>query len=202
MKLYWFLNAMHADEFLATGNMYFGHCSRYDDEKLTVAQRDSEARRTAHFDRSEVRMRTGKSAADAVDVPFTSVEFSSKLPTYFLRSLSTGFRPSMLEEFCVDAVVEFFDFPQLIAMIEDAVSKQLNTGRWRFVRRAVDYVSKQELIGIYGAIDRIFAKDLSGYGTQSEFRLVLIPEHNFPGANDDHLFLYLDSATQFAKRHV
>ena len=202
MKLFWFLKAQHADGFLADGKMYFGHCSRYDDERLTPAQRDSEAKRTARFDRTEMRLRTGRTAADAVEVPFTSVEFASTLPTYFLRSLSTEFRPAMLGEFGHDAVIEIFDVPKLIAAVEDAVSKQLNTGSWRLVRKTVEYVSKHELIQTYSAIDRMFTKDASCYGTQAEFRLVLIPEHPFPGASDSHLFLFLDGVAQFAKRLV
>src|SRR4051812_23867148 len=95
VKLYWFLKTHHAECFLTEGKMYFGHCSRYDDARLTAAQRDSEARRSAQFDRTEMQLRVGKTAAEAVDVPFTSVEFSSNLPTYFLRSLSTKFRPGM-----------------------------------------------------------------------------------------------------------
>ena len=63
MKLYWFLKAQHAEHFLSDGKMYFGHCSRYEDESLTVAQQDAENRRSARFMPTEIRIRTGRNAA-------------------------------------------------------------------------------------------------------------------------------------------
>lgn len=200
MKLYWFLKAAHAERFQTEGKIYFGHCSRYDDANLTPAQRDSEAKRSARFAATEMRMRVGRSAAESVEVPFTSVEFASNLPTYFLRSLSTEFRPSMLKELGADAAIEFFDFERLVFAVEDAVSKQLNTGQWRFVRKPVAYLSKQELIQTDTVIDRMFAKERAAYQAQAEFRLVLIPEHSFPGAMDSHLFLYLEDVAKFTRR--
>lgn len=179
--------------------MYFGNCSGYDDMKLAPAQRDRESRRSAKFSNTEIRIRTGKSAATAVEVPLTSVEFSSKLPPYFLRSLSTTLRHSMLKEFKADAVIEFFDVGKLILAIEDAVSKQHNTGAWRLIRKPVTYVSKHELIQTTDVLERIFAKDKETYGTQAEYRLVLMPEHNFPGKADSHLFVYLDGVPQYAR---
>jgi hypothetical protein len=109
-------------------------------------------------------------------------------------------RSAMLGEIGVDAAIEFFDIPKLIEAVEDAVSKQLNTGQWRFLRKVVHYISKHELIQIDHVFDRIFAKDKVSYGTQAKYRLVLIPEHNFPGKNESHLFLYLDDVAKFAKR--
>lgn len=202
MKLFWFLRRRHANQFFANGKMYFGHCSRYEDASLATAQRDSEARRSARFTPTEMRLRVGDDPKEAIEVPFTSVEFASNLPTYFLRSLSTKFRRGMLKELGADAVVEFFDFDRLVVGVEVAVSKQLNTGQWRFVRKPVDYLSRHELIQIDTVVDRMFAKERGAYGTQAEFRLVLIPEHRFPGARDPHLFLYLEDAASFARQIV
>lgn len=184
---------------MKTGKMYFGNCSGYDDVKLTTAQRDRESLRSARFDKTEIRIKTGRSAAEAVEVPLTSVEFTSKLPPYFLRSLSSKLRESMMAEFESDAVIEFFEQAKLIQAIEDAVSKQHGTGAWRLVRKNVSYVSKHELIGINDVLERIFAKDKTTYGTQAEYRLVLIPEHNFPGKNDSHLFVYLEGVSEFGR---
>lgn len=105
----------------------------------------------------------------------------------------------MMAEFKSDAVIEFFDQSKLIRAIEDAVSKQLCTGAWRLVRDHVRYVSKHELIDVHDVLARIFAKDKTTYESQAEYRLVLIPEHNFPGKNDPHLFVYLEGVAEFAK---
>jgi len=202
MKLYWYLKAAHAAEFFRTGKMYFGNCSRYEDSSLTAAQRDAESHRTANFTANEMIIRTGANATEAVKVPFSEVEFVSALPSYFLRSLSTQYRANMLAEMNADAVIEIFDVPALIAAVEDATSKQLNTGPWRIVRKEVSYVSKHELIHIHGPIEQMFTKDAAVYRKQAEFRLVLVPEHPFPGIKDSHLFLFLEDVSRFAKRFV
>lgn len=198
-SLYWFLQMRHAEEFMKTGKMYFGNSSGYDDVRLTAAQRDRESLRSARFSRTEIRIKTGPNAAEAVEVPLTSVEFTSKLPSYFLRCFSSQLRESMMAEFKCDAVIEFFDQLKLVHAIEDAVSKQHGTGAWRLARKHVRYVSKHELIGINDIVERIFAKDRSTYGTQAEYRFVLIPEHNFPGKNDPHLFVYLENVSEFGR---
>jgi hypothetical protein len=112
MKLHWVLKASRADSFLADGKMRFGHCSHYDDPALTAAQRDSEKKRSAHFSRTEIKIRTGPNPDNTTEVPFTSLEFSIDLPTYFLRALTNKWRPSMLKEFDADAAIELAAIPR------------------------------------------------------------------------------------------
>lgn len=200
MKLYWNLKAEHAARFFARGEMYFGHCSRYADSQLNDAQRDIESARIATFSRGEIRIRSGPDPERTVEVPFESVTFQSDLPIYFLRSMSLEFSRETMEGLGADAVVEIFDVSRLVEAIEFAVSTQLSTGVWRLVRKPVRYVSKHELIQIHDLLERIFAKDREDYGSQDEFRLVLVPEHNFPGKNDPHVLLYLDEVISFARK--
>lgn len=198
-KLYWFLKEKHAQQFFENGQMYFGHCSRYEDASLTVAQRDSESCRRASFKSTEMRLWSGKSVADAIEVPFTSADFSCELPDYFLRSLSIECRPKMLSDLGAQVVIEFSDVTRFFASIDDALSKQHSTGAWEVTKRQVRYVSKQELLGVYGTTDRMFVKERSAYRAQAEFRITLLPKHNFPAKKASHIFLYLEGVSQFAK---
>jgi hypothetical protein len=173
--LYHYTKREHAESLIEGGVVSFGYSGDFDEDHLTVAQRDQEHIRSASFTGKEVRLRTGKSYQESVEIPnIRSVDMTARLPPYFLKCMSI-YRDDrrFFAEFTADTCVCIRNPAEFLSRLTTAINEGQLLLDWDLI---ADYaVYRRENEPLPTNEDRLFFLKKKEKEWQKEFRVILVP---------------------------
>lgn len=190
-RLFYYGRKEHLLPFLTTGCISFGHSLGYTaNNKLTIAQKDFEHRRTANLSGNRIRLRVGKSLSESVEIPgIRSVDVNVTLADYYIRSFTVENNPRFFSEFNADTCICINKVPDLL----NRTTKAMNEGQllhdWDFIADYVKYRKTSSMLNPQNE-DELFFLKASPYAYQREFRFIMVPRFRFSSSSTDRLSIY------------
>jgi hypothetical protein len=182
--LYHYTLRQFAEDFVERGIISFGSAANYDEDHLTVAQRDPEHIRTAFLTGDKTKLRTGPNYEESVEIKnLISIKFNVKLPPYFLKSMTTTRDDRFFPEFKADTCVVIKSPVELLRKLCLALDDGQLLGDWQVIGDLARYRRDDEIPPVR-VEEQFFSKNV-GFAWQNEFRIVLVPCFSYTPKSKD-----------------
>jgi hypothetical protein len=190
-SLYHYTERKFAEDFVKLGIISFGNSENYDEDHLTVAQRDSEHVKTAIISGDKAKLRTGATYADSVEIKnLISLKFEVRLPRYFLKCMTTARDDRFYTEFKADTCIAIHSPYELLSRLSLALENGQLLGEWQIIGDLAKYRMDDE-IPQQEEEQQFFIKG-GRFSWQNEYRIVLRPSYNYiPKSRDAREVLHV-----------
>jgi hypothetical protein len=178
LSLYHYTKKGFADDFVKRGIISFGNAASYDEDHLTIAQRDREYLRAAVLAGDKVKLRAGKNYASSIEIKnLMSLKFEVRLPPYFLKCMTTATDDRFYSEFKADTCVAIRKPHEFLLRLSAALDQGQLLGDWRIIADLANY-KKDDEIPPQEEEKQFFIKRMK-FRWQNEFRIVLWPRAKY-----------------------